>query len=133
MVTVLGRNTEGTWLHIRTNQGLVGWVSAAWVRLLTGSVMSLPIVAAGAIAQPPTTATGVTAKVIAFFLNVRNGPSISHARIGFLQSGNTATVLGRNSAGSWLKIQTIKNLVGWVSARWVILSGTTLTSLPIVS
>ena len=32
-VAVLGRNAEGTWLRIQTQEGLLGWVSAELVRL----------------------------------------------------------------------------------------------------
>jgi len=32
-VAVLGRNAEGTWLRVRTQEGVLGWVSAELVRL----------------------------------------------------------------------------------------------------
>ena len=78
-------------------------------------------------------ASTTTAIVRAFFLNVRSGPGANTGRVGLLQGGAVLTPLGRNSVGSWLKVQTSQGLVGWVSSRWVILSGTTLMSLPVVS
>ncbi len=132
-LTVLGRNSAGTWLQIRTGQGLVGWVSALWVRLSSGKVMALPLVSSAVTTPPPATVTGVTASVRAFALNVRNGPTTSAGRIGMLRIGQVVTPLGKNSAGTWLKVQTNTGLIGWVSARWVALSGATLTSLPVVS
>lgn len=132
-LTVLGRNSAGTWLQIRTGQGLVGWVSALWVRLSSGRVMTLPIVSSAVAAQPPTTVSGMTAAVRAFGLNVRSGPATSANKIGLLRIGQVVTPLGRNSAGTWLKVQTNTGLTGWVSARWVTLAGATLMSLPVVS
>jgi uncharacterized protein YraI len=108
VVTVLGRDSAGTWLQIRTTQGLVGWVSSFWVKLTTGSVLDLPVVASPATAQSATTITGETATVLPFQLSVRSGPGTTNPRLGHLSMGTVVTVLGRNSAGTWLKVQTTR-------------------------
>ncbi len=131
VVTVLGRDNAGIWLQIRTTQGLVGWVSSLWVKLSTGSVLDLPLVASSVTAQS-TIPTGETARVLPSQLSVRKGPGTSNLRIGHLAMGTVVTVLGRNTAGTWLKVQTDQDLVGWVSVHWVILSQANLMSLPVV-
>ncbi len=132
VVTVLGRDNAGIWLQVRTNQGLVGWVSSLWVKLSTGSVLDLPLVASSVTAQSTMAPTGDTARVLPSQLSIRKGPGTSNLRIGHLAMGTVVTVLGRNSAGTWLKVQTDQDLVGWVSAHWVILSQANLMSLPVV-
>ncbi len=123
IVTVLGRNSLGTWLEIRTSQGLVGWVSAIWLKLSSGNLTTLPLISS----------TGVAGIVIALRLNVRSGPESSASKVGMLRVGDVVTPLARNSAGTWLKVQTSEGLVGWVLARWVILDATMLMHLPVMS
>ena len=43
-VTVLGLSTNHHWLKIQTADGRVGWVSAAYVKLLNGHFRNLPAV-----------------------------------------------------------------------------------------
>jgi uncharacterized protein YgiM (DUF1202 family) len=42
-ITVLGRNTSGTWLFIQDELGVTGWVGSAYV-LVDGRVSALPVV-----------------------------------------------------------------------------------------
>src|SRR5437588_10926211 len=42
-VTVLGKNETGTWLLIRSDTGLTGWVGSAFVRLTEGSLKDVPV------------------------------------------------------------------------------------------
>jgi len=42
-VTVLGKNDIGTWLLIRSDTGLTGWVGSAFVRLTEGSLKDVPV------------------------------------------------------------------------------------------
>jgi hypothetical protein len=41
-VAVLGRNAEGSWLRIQTQEGLLGWVSAELVR--SDAAQEVPVV-----------------------------------------------------------------------------------------
>lgn len=47
-------------------------------------------------------------------LNVRDGPSTSHAVIGSLRSGDTVMAVGRLDDSSWLQIQLDDDTLGWV-------------------
>jgi hypothetical protein len=51
-------------------------------------------------------------------LNVRRGPSQAYNVVGFLTSGESATVLGRNEDSSWLYIEipSVPGRFGWISA-----------------
>src|SRR5690242_8110974 len=69
-VTVLGRNTTGTWFEVRTSDGAVGWVAALWLKLSAGSVMNVPLAASNTPVQPVTTTSSqITATVRTFRLN----------------------------------------------------------------
>lgn len=43
-VTVLGLSTNRHWLKIQTSDGRVGWVSAAYIKLIGGRFRNLPTV-----------------------------------------------------------------------------------------
>lgn len=43
-VTVLGLSTNHHWLKIQTVDGRIGWVSAAYIKLVGGRFVNLPIV-----------------------------------------------------------------------------------------
>ena len=43
-VTVLGLSSNHHWLKIRTADGRIGWVSAAYIKLVGGRFINLPIV-----------------------------------------------------------------------------------------
>ena len=58
-------------------------------------------------------------------LNVRGGPGTSYRVVGSFQSGQQATGVGRNSAGTWIQMEG-----GWVFAQLVRVDGN-VTSLPV--
>jgi uncharacterized protein YgiM (DUF1202 family) len=134
VVTVLGRNNTGTWLEVRTSQGAVGWVAALWVKLSAGSAMNVPLVTPNTPVQPATSANSqITATVHTLRLNLREGAGTTATRILMLQKGDVVTVLGRNSGGTWIKVQTSQGKQGWVFVHLVTLSGSTVMNLAIVS
>jgi uncharacterized protein YgiM (DUF1202 family) len=135
-VTVLGRNSAGTWFEVRTSQGTVGWVAALWARLSSGSVMNVPVASVSTTTQAAAAPAGnqITATVFTLRLNLRQTPSTTATKITLLRKGAVLTILGRNSAGTWLKVQTGQaTQQGWVFAHLVKLTGTTLMNVAIVS
>jgi len=58
---------------------------------------------------------------------LRTGPGRDYARVGFLDPGETATVIARDSAGGWLLLDAPR---GWVSNTAGDLSGP-IDSLPV--
>lgn len=47
-------------------------------------------------------------------LNIRSGPGTNYERVGSLSYGERVSVIGRNSSGAWIQIDT-----GWVSAQYL--------------
>lgn len=71
----------------------------------------------GGTVTPP--ATGTTATVTAWRLNVRSAPNtVTGAIIAKIDRGNTYPVLGSNADGTWYQI-SVNGLAGWVSGRYV--------------
>ena len=103
-------------------------------RLLIVAVVAVLLVSFAVVGsvRPTQAATTITATVRAFHLNVRTGPGVRNARVALLKFGDIVTVMGRNSQGTWLKVQTRTGLVDWVSAPWVRLSMGSIMNLPIV-
>jgi uncharacterized protein YraI len=58
---------------------------------------------------------------------MRSGPGVNYNTVAVLRSGTTVALIGRNSAGSWLKIKVPTGSVGWVNAGYI------STSYPIQS
>lgn len=60
-------------------------------------------------------------------INVRSGPGTSHSIVGSFRNGEQATAVGRNTAGTWVQMQS-----GWVFAQLVRVDGN-IMSLSITS
>ena len=79
--------------------------------------------------EPPPPPTNVVGTVTANLLNVRSGPGLNYSVIGALTRGEQVRLLGRNSAATWLSMETSAGFRGWVSARYI-RSSTPLADLP---
>lgn len=104
---VLGVSADGRWFQI-DDLGVIGWVSAAFVQV--NNEQAVPITGG----QPG--ATGYILTSLAS-LNVRRAPGVGNARVGALQPGQTAQVIGRNADSTWWQI-TFDGVTGWVSAAF---------------
>ena len=81
--------------------------------------------------QPEPNPDVVTATMTeAYYLNVRSGPGVSFNNFDTLSRGETVTVLGRNTAGSWIEIVLPNGSTGWVSSSYMTIS-TAVVNLPI--
>ena len=123
-VSLLGRNDNGSWVLISTNDGLEGWVSSSYLQTNT-PVASLAVISA----PPPTSAVGI---VNTGALKVRYGPGTSFEVITVLKGGEMVNLLGRFTKGSWVYIQTAEDDKGWVNGTYLITS-VPIPTLPIVS
>jgi hypothetical protein len=126
-VAVLGQQGAGAtaWLRVRVTAlngrcvatrvpvGAEGWASAS----LIGRATAAP----GAL----------TARVAASG-NVRNGPGLGNAVIGQIRAGETVTLLGRNAAASWYRIQTARGITGWASATLLAVDAATRPQVPVL-
>src|SRR5690606_32647256 len=101
LVTMIGRNSNNSWVKVRLGTGHEGWVSAPYI-VPSVAIASLPL-ADGSTAPPPsTTASGTVATGA---LNVRSGPGVGYGAITSVYRGAAFTLLGRNGDGSWAKIR----------------------------
>ncbi|MCB9419020.1 MAG: SH3 domain-containing protein [Ardenticatenaceae bacterium] len=126
------RNAAATWIKVILPNGTQGWLSAVY------TITSIPIVNLAVETNPtPTTPTptpvptGATARVTAFYLNVRQGPDVSYPAITIVSLNQVYSLAGvRNAAGTWVKIVLANGSQGWVSARYVVTS-VPVSSLPV--
>lgn len=115
VVTLLGRNSEGTWVKIPTYGGLnEGWISVAYIQANV-AINNLPVLSTSTPTTPttPTSSTGVVNTSVA---NVRHGPGLAYTVITTVRFGTTVTLIGRNSANTWLHVRLANGTQGWISA-----------------
>lgn len=112
VVSLIGRNANGTWAKIRLSNGTEGWVNAASTYITPNvAISSLPVVTP---ADAP--ASSATALVATGALNVRSGPGVTYSVVTVASQGQTVQMLGRNANSSWVKIRLSNGTEGWVNA-----------------
>ena len=125
-VTVLARNAAATWLRVRTQSGVVGWVNASFIQTNLSNLSTLPIDGAvGGVQQP----TGVRGRLTSG-LRLREGPGTTFRQYFTIEWGQTVDLLGRSADGQWYQV-IYNGQNGWIYAPYVqIIQGSPLT-LPI--
>ncbi|MBL8156572.1 MAG: SH3 domain-containing protein, partial [Anaerolineae bacterium] len=126
---VTGKNANASWYQINVN-GVVGWVSARFVRL-NGST-DVPVIGTSTgLAQPVDTGYITTALAT---VNVRNAPNVrSGAILVKMQRGETARVIGRTSDNRWWMVN-FNGTTGWVSSTYAQLQpNAELTRIPVTA
>lgn len=78
--------------------------------------------APGQVVEEPVSAVSITGTRS---INVRGGPGTRYRVVGSFQNGQQATAVGRNSAGTWVQMDS-----GWVFTQLVNVDGN-VTSLPV--
>ena len=150
-VTVLGRNTNATWLVVRTQAGKIGWSGSAYIKLMEGSSNSLPVfdaASAALLSETPAAPEGcapegvptATPALTGFKgivvssdpLRIRTKPNTTSAEVTSpLQPGEPVTIVGRNSIGTWFVVKTQAGVVGWVGSAYVKPMEGNLSELPV--
>jgi uncharacterized protein YraI len=90
---------------------------------------------APAAAEPAAVSQGTTASVKeGDYVNVRKGPGFEYDKIGTLDLGQSAPVIGKNADASWWQIRfpTAADGVGWVTAQLITVNGDA-NSLPVAA
>lgn len=140
IVPVTGRSDEDSnWLRIDF-EGREGWVAYFTVTLMS-SPNNLPIVEPLESADSQVLPTGIpptpvleaeTGTYVTAFrrVNVRSGPSTDDPRMGYLNPGDTADILGRADDREWLLID-FEGQPGWVAYFVVSVTGE-LDSIPLI-
>ena len=109
-VSLLGRSGDAAWVLIRLAGGHEGWVNASFLQPNI-AISSLGIVEGNTAVLP-------TATIATYALNVRSGPAATYSIVAYLSQWQTARMVGRNSAGTWVQIQ-LANGTGWINAAFI--------------
>lgn len=128
VVTMIGRNSNNSWVKIRLGTGHEGWVSAPYI-IPTVAIASLPLADGSSTTPPPSTAASGTVATGA--LNIRSGPGVGYGTITAVYRGTAFTLLGRNGDGSWAKIRLSSGTEGWVNAS-LITANVAISTLPVL-
>jgi uncharacterized protein YraI len=113
VMSVLGRNPLGDWLHVRLNNGLTGWMFATLLTQRTGNIQSIY----EATPLPPQRygELGRTARVVApAGVNIREAPDVQFGRIVTLPPNTELTLLMRSPYGPWVKVEN-GGVTGWAA------------------
>jgi uncharacterized protein YgiM (DUF1202 family) len=125
---LMGRNADGSWLHIRLADGSTGWISnaASTVRL---DLANLPVTTeVPALAASPSITTiepapGVGGLALGTVnpsvLYVRSGPGLNYTFVDTLAQNQAVTLEGRTADGSWLQVRLPDDRLGWVSSAFM--------------
>jgi N-acetylmuramoyl-L-alanine amidase len=120
---VLGRNAAGSWVLVKTGGGAQGWANASYL-IINVPINSIPVVA------EPTTPQAV-GTVTTGALNIRSGPSPVYSVVAVVPGGTALTLMGRNAAGTWVKVRTNAGVEGWVN-EYYLQTNVPVYTLPII-
>lgn len=126
VVSLIGRNADGTWVQVRLTNGAQGWVSNAYI--VANVAISTLAVTSTTQTPPPVSAIATNAIQA---LNVRYGPGYGYGIMTVIGYGYQTSIVGRNADGSWIHVQLADGSRGWVVSSYVILS-VSITQIPVV-
>ena len=115
LLTILGSNLAGDWLHVSLTSGISGWMFAELLNLnMVGNVSAY-----SATPVPPQRygTLNTIARVRApAGLNVRENPSTGFAAVMVLQNGTQVNMVARSPYSPWVKIaDEAGTILGWVA------------------
>lgn len=114
ILTILGRNADYTWFHVRLENGQTGWVLA---ELLSSNAGLISAVYSETPLPPQRLGElGTRGRVTApAGVNLRRGPDATFPAIGLVNDGTLVDLLARSPyLNGWLKVN-VSGTVGWLS------------------
>jgi uncharacterized protein YraI len=115
LLSVLGRNEAGDWLHVSLDNGISGWMFAELLNQNTGEITTV-------YAQTPLppqrfgSMTNIARVRAPAGLNVRQNPDTAFAVVSVLPNGAAVTMLARSPYSAWVKVADEGgNELGWVA------------------
>jgi uncharacterized protein YraI len=113
VMSVLGRNSDGDWLHVRLASGITGWMFADLLVKNIGDIQTFY----DETPAPPQRfgELGVKARVLApAGVNLRSAPDVSFGIVTTLPFGLEVDLLGRSPYSPWVKVDA-DGTVGWLA------------------
>ena len=129
-VTVLGRNSAGDWLHVRTYEGVIGWLPGYILEVnVPGDMPIYDTAPNGPIRPFGSIQTYVKTKEE--YNNLRVGPGEGFDIVTTVPLWTDLALYGRSPDDEWLLVETLDGVRGWVSV-WLISTSTpyTMAELP---
>ncbi|MDL1903062.1 hypothetical protein FBR02_20125 [Anaerolineae bacterium CFX9] len=113
ILSVLGQNPEGTWYHVRRDNGETGWMLA---ELLARNVGTIAAVYVSTPLPPQRYGDSATLARVAApaGVNLRVGPDSSFPSLLNLPDGAVVSLLARSPYGPWVKVAAGETQ-GWVA------------------
>lgn len=112
-VQIIGKDASGNWLRILYNND-AGWIRANYVQV-SDATAEIPVwsVEAGN--------GSVGSGVVLSGVNVRSGPGRDFDSLGLLNQNDVVSILGKDSSGTWMKIDYPASAdgTGWVAAEYL--------------
>jgi uncharacterized protein YraI len=128
VLSVLGRNTGGDWLHVRLDSGETGWMKADLLLQSLGNIQA--VYDSTPAPQQRFGELGKLAKVVApAGVNLRNAPDVSFGVVGSLPDGVMVNLLARSPYSPWVKVE-FSGMTGWL-ALVTLQTQSVLDALPI--
>jgi uncharacterized protein YraI len=113
VLSVLGRNAGGDWLHVRLDSGETGWMLAELLLQNIGEIRAVY----DATPLPPQRfgELGRLAKVLApAGVNLRSAPDVMFSVVAALPDGAMVNLLARSPYSPWVKVD-YNGVVGWLA------------------
>lgn len=109
VVEILGRTADISWVYIRTNSGLEGWLASGNCLAVQGNLFNAPERVVEGYSGPPIIQ-------IACSQYLRATPSANASRIAILQPRDgPLDVVGRSENGDWVFVQLPDGTGGWTA------------------
>lgn len=102
---VQGGELLDDWIHVTTGDNKMGWCHRGYLELID--------------AAPPNPAETMY-RVNTGTLNVRSGPGLNHAVIGWLNRGESVEGLAVSPDGGWAQILKPNAFSGWASLKYLV-------------
>jgi uncharacterized protein YgiM (DUF1202 family) len=113
VMSVLGRNPDGDWYHVRLDTGETGWMLAELLQRHVGTIEAVY----SATPQPPQRLgiAAIQARVLApAGVNLRTGPDVGFPVVAALGNGTEVELVARSPYSPWVKVDS-NGTIGWIA------------------
>jgi uncharacterized protein (TIGR02594 family) len=109
ILQAFGSAMGGTWFNVRRANGLMGWCSAQYVTIISGTPTT----------PGPPAETGIHYRVTPYALNLRTGPSSTYPVVTYLRQNDLVEYLAFEPLGGWMEVRMTDGRTGWSAAKYL--------------